>query len=106
MIIETVNGSLSFELKDVVSFNKRKVNYKIESKQVDCDLTIIWKDNQMTYEIPMKSESDCDELIQKHNELSVIKDKEVEPEKTYVDGFKDGCEYTLKLKDVYNAKSS
>lgn len=112
MIFKTENGAISINLEDVAIADYRKNEY---NNKVNHELGLLVRSGGFYHVAHMDTEEDALKVV------SIIDKKNAETEtenlfssnalvgrvemaekpKTYIDGFKDGCEYTLMLKDSH-----
>ena len=94
MKLITKDGIAIIDINSILmaEYNKREYNNVISH-----ELNIIFDKNHMNYMLKMKSEIDAKEFIDTVENKEGDSSVNMESPKTYIDGFKDGCEYTLKL---------
>jgi len=95
--LDTTNGKVYVNPNNILA-----VSSSVWDNGSDIDVNVIVTYSQGVATIHVQSEEDAEELINNLREVLLDTDKHVTQEPTYLDGFKDGTEYVLKLMEKHN----
>jgi len=96
MLIDSKDGKISVDFDEMTSCQHREMS---SGNLVNHEVHFTPKANSMYIVFNVASKDKAHEIVEKFDKYKeASKASEAKIKDTYLDGFKEGCEYTLKLK--------